>query len=100
MTDRQCIDRPLPGSRPIPAATRQAVKGRAAGVCEDCGAAASIELHHLHYETVGTECEADLAALCRACHRGRHVDASGDWWNDPRDMECHWWTYWEQMERG
>ena len=30
------------------------------------------ECHHLHYETVGLESNADLEALCRGHHRARH----------------------------
>lgn len=71
------------GSRPIPATTRFSVLCRAKGRCEDCGCSAELELHHLHYRTVGFEIPTDLMALCRACHKGRHVDCLGEWHTDP-----------------
>ena len=39
--------------------------------CELCGAP-SENAHHLHYETIGAEREADLLSLCRDCHRELH----------------------------
>jgi hypothetical protein len=47
-------------------------------------------MHHRHYNTVGCEEPEDLAALCRKCHRNRHVDLNGDWWNDPEERPDHW----------
>lgn len=41
--------------------------------CADCGATGSLDVHHLHYETLGDEdAAADLMPLCRACHMERH----------------------------
>lgn len=77
----------------IPAATRRAVNRRSGGCCENCGLMLPLELHHLHYETVGWERPDDLKALCRDCHRSEHVDMVGEFWRDPQDMECYWATY-------
>jgi hypothetical protein len=65
-------------------------------------------LHHLTYYTAvngevedvrGLETPADLAALCRECHKRRHIDANGDWWNDPEEMADHWRYYNREMDR-
>jgi hypothetical protein len=43
------------------------------GKCEHLGCSQHAEdCHHLHYETVGFENNADLEALCRPHHRARH----------------------------
>jgi hypothetical protein len=63
------------------------VLNRARGACEDCGEHIRLEIHHLTYlwddpqeyklrtqEPIwGHETPDDLTALCRDCHRGRHV---------------------------
>jgi 5-methylcytosine-specific restriction endonuclease McrA len=40
--------------------------------CESCGATfkklSEIEVHHLHYLTIGRESEVDLQVLCQTCH--------------------------------
>ena len=38
------------------------------GLCEDCGEMAELELHHLHYGSLGAETQNDVVALCRDCH--------------------------------
>jgi 5-methylcytosine-specific restriction endonuclease McrA len=83
----------------IPEATRRAVLRRADGHCEGCGEPRPLELHHLHYDSIGREGPEDLAALCRDCHRGRHIDLNGDFWEDPRDKEDHWSGYFREMEK-
>ena len=41
--------------------------------CVDCGSKRrKIEIHHLHYGTLGREKPADVVALCRICHAKRH----------------------------
>lgn len=86
------------GSAPVPAATRLIVLRRANGHCEDCERkTGSLELHHLHYETVGEEEPDDLRALCRGCHLGRHLDMNGEFWADPMEMESYWEPYFEEM---
>jgi 5-methylcytosine-specific restriction endonuclease McrA len=97
-------------ANPVPEATRRAVLERARGCCEDCGDQLPLELHHLRYyaETeykgvpdsiFGRETPCDLDALCRECHRQRHIDPNGDWWNDPEEMADHWWYYNEEMSK-
>jgi 5-methylcytosine-specific restriction endonuclease McrA len=49
-------------------ATRErafAVRGRA---CEQCGRMGPLEIHHVHYFTLGHERPEDLRVLCRFCH--------------------------------
>jgi 5-methylcytosine-specific restriction endonuclease McrA len=54
---------------------------RARGLCEDCGAARDLDVHHRTYARKGAEHPEDLVALCRPCHTARHKgDRSGlDW---------------------
>ena len=40
--------------------------------CERCGHRDSLEVHHLHYRTLGRERPQDLAVLCDGCHRRNH----------------------------
>jgi 5-methylcytosine-specific restriction endonuclease McrA len=74
----------------IPSNVRDAVLNRAMGLCEDCGLANRLELHHETYAHVGRESPDELTALCRSCHRRRHIDLLGDWWNDPEEMKAYW----------
>jgi 5-methylcytosine-specific restriction endonuclease McrA len=87
------------GECPIPEATRKSVLERAKGRCEDCGVLCDLELHHLHYDTVGQETPGDLAALCRECHEERHIDYNGDFWDDPKEMADYWWYFHEEMSK-
>ncbi len=50
-------------------AAREAAIRRARGLCQWCGAAGKLEVHHLSYARLGHERPGDLAALCRDCHR-------------------------------
>ncbi len=59
----------------------------------------ALEIHHLHYQNVGEEAPADLAALCHECHKARHIDMNGSWWSDPEEMEDHWQGYWSEREK-
>ncbi len=36
--------------------------------CERCGRADYLELHHLHYQTLGNESLEDVELLCESCH--------------------------------
>ena len=36
--------------------------------CEACGAGGALQLHHLHYETLGRESVDDVRMLCDPCH--------------------------------
>ena len=98
-------------SHPIPSEVRTAVLKRAHHQCEDCFSDGSLELHHLTYERdlgvsgergwiFGHETIADLDALCRDCHRARHVDLNGDFWADPEQMYHHWATFEKAMDCG
>ncbi len=41
--------------------------------CLDCGAD-HMDIHHLHYRTLGNECpRTDIVPLCRVCHDARHA---------------------------
>jgi 5-methylcytosine-specific restriction endonuclease McrA len=80
----------------IPPAVRSAVRLRAHGRCEKCGAKARLEIHHLTYDyspselIFGREMPDDLQALCRRCHHQAHIDPAGDFWLDPQEMKNYW----------
>jgi HNH endonuclease len=61
-------------------AKRTLVMRRANHVCEGCGRANAVEIHHLTYQRVGHEMLFDLQAVCRPCHQALHPekDLSGD----------------------
>jgi 5-methylcytosine-specific restriction endonuclease McrA len=40
--------------------------------CEQCGRTDYLNLHHLTYERLSCELEADLKLLCRNCHLAAH----------------------------
>lgn len=40
--------------------------------CEKCGSKKRLNVHHLHYETLWNETEADVLVLCRVCHEIAH----------------------------
>ena len=37
-------------------------------VCEDCGNAKDLQVHHRNYRRLGNEKDIDLALKCRECH--------------------------------
>lgn len=42
---------------------------RAGYACQDCGAEdVTLQVHHLHYDTLGCETEKDVRVLCLICH--------------------------------
>lgn len=41
--------------------------------CEACGGERLLQVHHRNYERLGAEPDADLVALCQACHEGVHT---------------------------
>lgn len=47
---------------------RAPVLDRASGNCERCGRRARLDVHHLHYLSLGCERPSDLEALCPECH--------------------------------
>lgn len=93
----------------IPPTVRTAVILRCRNFCEECGERKPLEMHHLTYRRrdhdhdelliFGHETPDDLLALCRDCHHAQHVDPAGVFWEDPEEMEAHWFTYHEEMGR-
>jgi 5-methylcytosine-specific restriction endonuclease McrA len=71
----------------IPEKTRNEVNRRASGCCEDCGERLALQLHHLHYDTIGCESPEDLQALCDGCHERKHYDEEGNFWKDPQELK-------------
>ena len=63
---------------------------RANQKCEICQSDKSLERHHCHYRTPGTECMWDIMILCRSCHEARHrvKMPSGiiKWFYDPEQL--------------
>jgi len=57
---------------------RRLVLKRAGGICEGCGVAEAVEVHHLHYNNHMNEFLFELVAVCRPCHLRLHADVSGD----------------------
>jgi len=42
--------------------------------CEECGEHKTIlDVHHLHYRSLGREKNKDLKVLCRPCHKDAHA---------------------------
>ena len=41
--------------------------------CELCGSAEPLQVHHLHYDNLGSELIDDLMALCNDCHEAQHT---------------------------
>ena len=41
--------------------------------CARCGRTADLQVHHLHYRTLGNEKMADLVVCCRGCHFKTHL---------------------------
>lgn len=82
----------------IPVATRKSVLTRAWGRCESCGRRAALDLHHLHYRSVGEEKPEDLRALCRECHDAAHRDPNGEFWRDPEEKAAYWDSYHEATD--
>lgn len=46
--------------------------------CQRCGARRGLEVHHLSYDRLGAELDADLEVLCRDCHVGEHAGQMAD----------------------
>ena len=84
-----------------PVASREAI-ARAGGQCERCEQirlAFQLELHHLHYRTIGKESKWDLLALCRECHKKQHIGLDGYWWNDTEQLAAWEWEIKEVMSK-
>lgn len=56
---------------------RDAVMRRCGGICEGCGEARAVDVHHLTYAHVGAELLFELVGLCRSCHEAAHDDNDG-----------------------
>ena len=56
---------------------RARVLQRNGGLCERCSVKKAVLLHHLTYERLGSECDADVLALCGNCHRQWHGQDGG-----------------------
>lgn len=52
--------------------TRKYALRRAGFSCERCGVQSSLQVHHLTYDRIGAEDDADLEVLCRPCHEAEH----------------------------
>jgi len=52
--------------------TRRRALLRAGHRCQQCEARGLLDVHHLTYERIGRESEADLIVLCRMCHEAEH----------------------------
>jgi 5-methylcytosine-specific restriction endonuclease McrA len=46
---------------------RKAIRN-ALGRCERCGSGVNLQVHHLHYRSLGRERFADVAVVCAPCH--------------------------------
>jgi hypothetical protein len=55
---------------------RAAGMRRARGMCEGCGKARAVQVHHLTYTRVGREMLFDLVAVCDPCHDEIHFGTS------------------------
>jgi hypothetical protein len=59
---------------------RAAVMRRCGGICEGCGEAPAVEVHHRTYEHFGAELLFELVGLCRSCHATAHdAEAIAHW---------------------
>lgn len=65
--------------------------------CDQYKQAHQLELHHLHYDTLGEEKSEDVEMLCKLCHliadRHRHLQKSLDtfhdrYWENHNNEEC------------
>lgn len=56
-------------------AVRKRILKRARGKCEKCRARSStLQVHHLTYDRLGKERDADLLAVCGPCHQAFHPE--------------------------
>jgi hypothetical protein len=54
-------------------ARRNTALKRAGYRCSRCSVGRQLQVHHLSYDRLGAELDADLEVLCRGCHLGEHV---------------------------
>jgi len=50
------------------------VISRVAGHCQCCGLTNLLDIHHIHYETLGNEDLCDIVPLCKECHDREHSE--------------------------
>lgn len=53
-------------------AKRQLIFKRSNGMCEGCGVAKAVQVHHMSYENFGNEFLWELQAVCEPCHHRYH----------------------------
>lgn len=46
--------------------------------CQLCNSTEHLHVHHLHYQTVGTETAEDVVVCCRRCHFIEHLPHNDD----------------------
>ncbi len=59
--------------------TRQRIFKRDNFRCVKCGCSKNLQVHHITYENLGEEKEADLATLCDKCHNSIHSLTTNDY---------------------
>lgn len=59
--------------------TRQRIFKRDNYRCVKCGASKNLQVHHITYENLGVEKDADLVTLCEKCHNGTHNPTTLDY---------------------
>lgn len=59
--------------------TRQRIFKRDNFRCVKCGASKNLQVHHITYENLGVEKDADLVTLCESCHNGTHNPTTLDY---------------------
>ena len=72
-------------------------KERIKDLCSDCGEKVLLEVHYCEPNRISpdgkySENEGALR-LCSDCHRARHTDHNGNYWEDPLEMASHWYTW-------
>lgn len=58
--------------------TRQRIFRRDRFTCVMCGANKNLHVHHITYENLGAEKDADLVTLCESCHAAVHDEVFSD----------------------
>ena len=58
-------------------AIKRRIRERDGHECVICGRGDRLDIHHLHYDNVFHEEDADLVTLCHGCHKAIHYDKNG-----------------------
>jgi len=73
--------------------TRLVAMAAAGNRCEKCGAdywlGNRLEVHHLHYRTLGNEQPGDIIVLCGPCHKKEHKIGSNGKIEKSKAHEVH-----------